>query len=183
MAEQDGQKPEADKTPDGVDNKLVASPEYAADLRKEAKEWRLKAQAMQKDLDALKGERERQTLEAKGNYDEALKKALADTAALGEKAQAAEKYQAIIDKMLETQRKNIPSNIATLLDRLDPADQLEWLAENAASLKPEPEPEPETPAKQAGAASFNPAGSKTTMTDRERIAALNKSRGVSSPFG
>jgi len=180
MAEQEGQKPEADQTPDGVDNKLVASPEYAADLRKEAKEWRLKAQAMQKDLDALKGERERQTLEAKGNYDEALKKALADTAALGEKAQAAEKYQAIIDKMLETQRKDIPSNIATLLDRLDPADQLEWLAENAASIKPQPEPET-TP--KAGNASFNPVGTKATMTDRERIAALNKSRGVSSPFG
>ena len=137
-------------------------------------------QAMETELNKIKGQTERQQLEAKGDYEKALNTALAQVAELETKAQSAEQYQTALSKLLEAQRAEVPAHIIALLDRLDPADQLEWLAENAASIKPQPEPET-TP--KAGNASFNPVGTKATMTDRERIAALNKSRGVSSPFG
>ena len=46
----------------------------------------------------------------------------------------AEKYGAALTKLLETERKALPSHIVSLLDKMDAADQLEWIAQNKAEL-------------------------------------------------
>lgn len=48
-----------------------------------------------------------------------------------------ERYQASLKKHLDAQRADLPTHIVALLDRLDVADQLEWLAENRAAMTPQ----------------------------------------------
>jgi DNA polymerase III alpha subunit len=49
--------------------------------------------------------------------------------------QQLERYQATLKKHLDSQRADLPPHITTLLDKLDVADQLDWLSENKAALK------------------------------------------------
>lgn len=43
-------------------------------------------------------------------------------------------YETALKAILETQRKGLPQHLLTLLDRLDPAEQLQYLATNATEL-------------------------------------------------
>lgn len=114
----------------------------------------------QADLDAIVKDRlererkqaERQTAKAR---EEAEAKALAQNAewqALAEKRaeqltaaeaklaeveqiqQRADRYEAVLKTHLEAQRKDLPAHVLTLLDRLDVADQLDWIASNREAL-------------------------------------------------
>lgn len=159
----------------------TASPEYAAELRAEAKQWRVKFQSLEKQMEKLVAEKERSTLEAKGDYEGALKLAQEKAAQFEEKARAAERYQEALTKLLATQRAGLPDGIIKLLDKLDPADQLEWIAENKATVTAQPSQQAQT--NQAGQAAFNPVNGKQVETDKDRLARLNRQRGVISPFG
>lgn len=56
------------------------------------------------------------------------------------------RYEKSITAHLETQRKDLPAHVVKLLDRLDPVDQLEYIAENSETLRSAPKkPVPETP--------------------------------------
>lgn len=158
----------------------TASPEYAAELRAEAKQWRVKFQSLEKQMEKLTAEKERSTLEAKGDYEGALKIAMEKAAQFEEKAKSAERYQEALNKLLTTQRAGLPEGIIKLLDKLDPADQLEWIAENKASVAPATQ---QAQPNQAGQAAFNPVNGKQVETDKDRLARLNRQRGVISPFG
>jgi hypothetical protein len=160
---------------------VTASPEYAAELRAEAKQWRVKFQSLEKQMEKLVAEKERSTLEAKGDYEGALKLAQEKAAQFEEKARAAERYQEALTKLLATQRAGLPDGIIKLLDKLDPADQLEWIAENKATVTAQPSQQAQT--NQAGQAAFNPVNGKQVETDKDRLARLNRQRGVISPFG
>lgn len=48
----------------------------------------------------------------------------------------AERYETALKALLETQRKDLPAHILTLLDKLDAAEQLEWIAANREALAP-----------------------------------------------
>lgn len=48
----------------------------------------------------------------------------------------AERSEAALKKMLENERKDLPKHIITLLDKMDPAEQLEYIAENREALVP-----------------------------------------------
>lgn len=48
----------------------------------------------------------------------------------------AERYKSALSAHLETQRKGLPGHITTLLDKLDPVEQLEWIAANQAAIGP-----------------------------------------------
>jgi hypothetical protein len=56
------------------------------------------------------------------------------------KAQA-ERYEAALKAQLEALRKPLPAHILTLLDALDPAAQLEYIAANQEQLVPKQEPQ------------------------------------------
>lgn len=95
---------------------------------------------------AEQAEKARADAEAKTLAEQGEFKALAEQrAAELEKAQRAlesakhtekelERYQTALKKQLDAARADLPTPIATLLDKLDPAEQLEWLAENRAEL-------------------------------------------------
>lgn len=50
----------------------------------------------------------------------------------------AERYEGTLKKFLDAQRQGLPQHITALLDKLDPVDQLEWIAANQETLKQKP---------------------------------------------
>lgn len=50
----------------------------------------------------------------------------------------ATRYEAALGSLLDVQRKDLPKHITALLDKLDPAEQLEWIAANQDALKVAP---------------------------------------------
>lgn len=53
----------------------------------------------------------------------------------------AERYKGALDKYLEAERKGLPKHVLTLLEKLDPVDQIEYIAANRAELgKPAEQP-------------------------------------------
>lgn len=57
-----------------------------------------------------------------------------------------ERYGKALMAHLETQRQGLPAHVLTLLDKLDPAEQLEYIAANAEALKPQQPPQQKPPA-------------------------------------
>lgn len=62
----------------------------------------------------------------------------------------AERYKAVLAARLEADRKDLPAHIVALLDKLDVADQMEWLAANLPSIKAVDKPNLGTPPRNAG---------------------------------
>ncbi len=59
-----------------------------------------------------------------------------------------ERYATAIKSKLESERKGLPEHIVALLDKLDPVDQLEWLAANGETARKGTAPAgPGTPAR------------------------------------
>lgn len=48
----------------------------------------------------------------------------------------AQRYEAALGKQVETLRKEVPKHLLPLLDKLDVAEQLEWLAANREQIAP-----------------------------------------------
>lgn len=53
------------------------------------------------------------------------------------RAEKAERYEAALEKLLEREREGLPEYIVRLLDRMDPAEQLEYISEHRELLVPE----------------------------------------------
>jgi hypothetical protein len=95
---------------------------------------------------AAKTEAEQKALAEQGEYktlaeQRATELATANQALEAAKTheQAAEKYKtALLSDWLATDKKGLPAGIVTLIDRLDPIEQAEWLSDpkNADALKP-----------------------------------------------
>lgn len=49
-----------------------------------------------------------------------------------------DRYRGAVTTLLKTQRADLPKPIQDLLDKLDPVDQLEWIAANRATLNATP---------------------------------------------
>ncbi len=89
---------------------------YVQQLRAEAASYRTKLKEIE---DAQKTEEQK------------LKDSLTE---LTPKAQRAERLEAALAAQLEASRKDLPAHIIGLLDKLDTADQLEWIATNREAL-------------------------------------------------
>ena len=129
--------------------------------RKKAEEKAAKAQA----------EAEAKALAEQNQFKELAEKHAQRIAKLEAIEPKAQRYEAALTKLLETQRKSIPEHVITLLDKLDPADQLEWIAMNQTKIV-QPSGAPATP---------KAAGSNTTPEDRE-IARNEMARRLQSVF-
>lgn len=116
--------------------------------RKKAEEKAAKAQA----------EAEAKALAEQNQFKELAEKHAQRIAQLEAIEPKAQRYEAALVKLLEAQRKSIPEHVITLLDKLDVADQLEWIATNQAKIAP-PSGAPATP---------KATGSNTTPEDREQ---------------
>ena len=75
-----------------------------------------------------------------------------------------ERYEKALQAQLEAQRKAVPKAVLSLLDQLDPASQLEWLANNREALQVSPVPS--TPKAQAS------VDAATQEAARKHVAAM-----------
>ncbi len=129
-------------------------------------------------------EHEKAQSDAKKAADAAEKARLAEQGKYQELAEAAEKraadlepykaksdrYEAALTKLLTQERKDLPKHVLTLLDKLDPADQLDYIAENREVLtaKQTP-PNINGTAGAGGAAAVDPKAREAELRARFRI--------------
>lgn len=101
-----------------------AAADAAAEAAKKNGEWQVLAEQREKEL--------KETAEKMESFEKTQ--------------QLAKRYEESLKKNLEVQRAGLPDPITALLDKLDVAEQLEWLAANkAAMLKKTPDGTPATP--------------------------------------
>lgn len=129
----------------------------AAALRKDKEEREKSEQAA-----------ERKRLEENQEFQKIAESTQAELDSLKPTAEKAERYEAALKRHLDVERDGLPAHILTLLDRMDVADQLEYIAENRETLRPQENNRkgvPDTP---------KPSGSQSEEQDRkarERMAA------------
>lgn len=86
-----------------------------------------------------KAQKDREATEAEALKEQSKFKELAEQrekqlAELEPVKARAERYEAALKTHLDAERKSLPAHITGLLDKLDPADQLEWIAANREAL-------------------------------------------------
>jgi arylsulfatase A-like enzyme len=131
------------------------------------------------ELRRWRKEREKADADAKKQADEAEQKRLAEQGEFKKLAEAAEqrakelephkakaeRYEASLAKLLAKEREGLPKHIIALLDKMDAADQLDYIAENREALGAKPAP----PNVNATA-----GGGKATVDPKEREAELRR---------
>jgi len=169
----------AGRVPDGAtvggetsdtDNQETYSAAYVKALRAEAGSYHKELSALKKaeaERQAQTKAAEEQQLAAQQKWQELaqkregeLAKAEADAKAKGE---ALERYQATVVKLLEERRKAVPKHVLPLLDRLDPVDQLAYIAEHEADLVKAAPGAGFTPPKRSAPASAPATGRPITL--------------------
>jgi hypothetical protein len=79
---------------------------------------------------------EEQRLAQQNQFKELAESRQSKIAELEPRAAQAERYEAALKKHLEGLRRDVPEHLLPLLDRMDPAEQLDYLAENRDKLAP-----------------------------------------------
>lgn len=141
-----GQAPNASGQDSGADELKTFDAAYVRTLRAEAAAYRKELQAL-KEADATRLEEAKKADEARladqQQWQELAKRREGElaqaTAEAKAKGETLERYQATLAKLLDERRKGVPKHVLPLLDRLDPVDQLAYIAEHEAELvKPAP---------------------------------------------
>ncbi len=85
--------------------------------------------------------------------------------------QAADKYRKALKDRLDVEKKAYPAHVVSLLDKLDPLEQLEWITANADALKPATDRTHGTPPRSAGKPAHAPVSpsSATDVDNRPRF--------------
>lgn len=131
-----------------------------AELRDWKKEQEQAATERKKEAD--KAERER--LKQQEEWQKLAEQHEARVAELEPLAERVTRYEGVITALLEKQREGVPEFVQPLLDKLDPADQLEYIAANQEKWgKPAP---PNVNDTRGG------SGKAHTEADKQQLAAM-----------
>ena len=136
-----------------------------AELEQQIKERLARQQrqfeAQQREAQAAQ---EAKQLEEQAEWQKLANRRADELRELKPRAQLAESYEKAVKGLLEVQTRELPVAIQTLLEKLPLTDQLEWLATNAATLKP---------ATASGSTNINAYGRSAaapTLSDEEYLA-------------
>lgn len=135
----------------------------AADLRK----WRKEREAADKAAEKKAADAEAARLAEAGKFKELAEAAEKRAAEAEPYKTKAERAEAALTKLLEEERKGLPKHVTTLLDKLDPVDQLEYIAKNREALGAKPAP----PNINAGDGAGNKNTAAADDAEKARIAA------------
>lgn len=94
------------------------------------------------EMGAAQTAAEQQSLTEQGKFKELAEKASKRVAELEPLAETVKRQGEALSKFLEGERKGLPKHILALLDKLDPVDQLEYIATNRNELRPAGGPNP-----------------------------------------
>jgi len=127
-----------------------------------------------KELETIRAEKvkaDEDALKKQGDWQKLAEDAQAKLKELEPHKAKAEKYEAALSKLLASQRKDLPAHVLKLLDKLDPAEQLEYIAENREALVPNKASPPNVNATagQAGKPSADPKAREAELRQRFRF--------------
>lgn len=88
------------------------------------------------EAEAEKRKAEEASLAERQEFKALAEKRQADLDALKPQADKAARYETALKALLDTERAGLPAHILPLLDRMEPDEQLAYIAENRATLKP-----------------------------------------------
>jgi hypothetical protein len=135
----------------------------AAELRK----WRKEREAADKAAEKKAADAEAARLAEQGKFKELAEAAEKKASDLEPFKTKAERAEAALTKLLEEERKGLPKHVTELLDKLDPVDQLEYIAKNREALGAKPAP----PNINAGDGAGNKNAAAADDAEKARIAA------------
>lgn len=102
------------------------------------REARRNAEKAQKDREAAEAAKLAEQQEFKQLADNATAKLSTVEADLAATKEKAERYETALTAYLATLRKTVPAHLIGLLDKLDPVDQIDWIAANGDKLNAQP---------------------------------------------
>jgi hypothetical protein len=118
----------------GLRGALKTERETRQSLEKAAKD----AEKAKQDADAETARKNGEWQKLAEQSDAKAKSLEAQLAELTPHKDRAERFGKALEAYLKTQREGLPAHILPLLDKLDPVEQLEYIAANAATLKKAP---------------------------------------------
>ncbi len=139
-------EPPTGNDPEKTENKQFNQADVDRIVQERLERAQRKAQT---EAEKARKEAEEKTLHEQGEFKTLAEQRAAEIADLksqveGSKAHIAtvERLTSVLKSRLEVDKKNLPDSVQTLLNKLDVADQMEWIAANAEALKPNPDKQP-----------------------------------------
>lgn len=123
------EEPKTTDTPTDTTN-LKSALESERKLREAAEKEAKELRRFKQDQENAKRDADEAKAKEEGKYQELLTARDERIKQLEPLEAKAERYETALTAHLETQRKDLPKHILTLLDKLDPVDQLEYIAAN-----------------------------------------------------
>lgn len=154
-----GQEEEFDKP------RAMATIQKLREFEKTAKAQIAAYEKSQADAKKASDAAEKARLTEAGEYKALAEQAQAKVTELEPHKAKAERYEASLKKLLDRERKDLPKHVLTLLDKLDPADQLDYIAENREVLTAKPQQTPPNINGTAGAGGAKEADPKAREAD------------------
>lgn len=152
--------------------RAMATIQKLRELEKESKAKLATYEKAQADAAKVASAAERTRLTEQGEYKKLAEDAEKRANDLEPHKAKAERYEASLTKLLTKEREGLPKHILTLLDKMDPADQLDWIAENRAVLTAPaqaPPPNINGTAGTGGKPAIDPVARAAELTARYRI--------------
>lgn len=136
-AEPQQAQPEQQPTAGASDDKRFTQAELEAIVKD-----RLERQKRASEAAKEKAEKEaaEKALKEQGEFKTLAEQRAAEVEALKPKAEYAEQLEAVVRKLLDEQRKDVPKHIIALLDKLSITDQLDYIASNRAEWSKSQQP-------------------------------------------
>ena len=165
--------PQGGTTPNGGQTITLTEAELQQRIEASLKERLERAQRKaETEAAKVKADAEAKSLVDQQKWQELAEKRAGEIAALQTKAteqesiaQERDRYKAALEAQLKTAREGLPPHIVTLLDKLDPVEQLNYIAQNAGALKAAPAPN----------VNATDQGGKGTLSQEEIIARKRRS--------
>lgn len=141
---------------------------------------RLKRERQKADEKAKKEreDAEAKALEEQKEYQKLAEQRATKIAELEPLTEQVDRYQGALTSLLTAEKQNVPEHVAALLDKLDPVEQLEWIASNRDKLAPASESNGDDaePKKPKGIPSTPPRGDTRGAIEEQRRAARESTK-------
>lgn len=127
------------------------------------------AQKKLAEIEAKAAKDEQERLRQQGDYQKLAEAAEAKVKELEPVTTERDRYKGVLETLLAAERKGLPKHITALLDKLDVADQLAWIAENRETIAKPAAPNINATAGQGGKPATDPKVQEAELRRRFRI--------------
>jgi hypothetical protein len=126
--------------PSGVEGRVFKTKKDYTDAVKADVDARLERERAkhQRELEEARRDVENKRLQDEKKWEDLANNRANELAALKPQAEKAQRLEEAFGTYLESAREGLPASIISLLNKMDPPDQLEWIAQNGAEYKETP---------------------------------------------